>query len=441
MKYHPAIIIIFIIIMVFYVLPVPSLAIDNGYARLVYNVRGLQDYDLHWNDRFPQGSVIQIYAETDGINHRREVAVDYVFIIKDSNDNIVDTAAYSNRYHDYRENDFLIYSREVPADWEDGVYNAEIHLFDLLNASIMDRYYLDVTTSYLNGSSKPDVPVMSRGDVLNLSQTEKSRQIINITKTFYIDKYASKYPLDRFRVENIKLDKTSVAPREAIHVSASVVNNFYEKGSTSLSLLLDNKQIDNVTVEIEGFSTRSIEFVISSETLGNHTLEIVPTGSNTIGLNLFTTFEVSSGKKIELPTTFDIKDLQIDNLSVEPNKPVVISVTVENIGQDGSQPVELYINDMLEETKDVWLNYSEIRDVKFNITKGDLGAYRVTVGKSNLSKIFFVESVTVTPVISPPEEPGVQKKEKTPQLVIIIGLSIVVIFIFIIRLYLRRKLK
>ncbi len=441
MKYHSAIIMILIIMMVFYILPVPSLAIDNGYARIVYNVRGLQDYDLHWNDRFPQGSIIQIYAEADGINHRREVAVDYVFIIKDSNDNIVDTAAYSNRYHDYRENDFLIYSREVSADWEDGVYNAEIHIFDLLNTSIMDRYFADVTTAYLNGSSKPDLPVMNRGDVFNVSLTERPRQIINITKTFYIDKYASKYPLDRFRVENIKLDRTSVAPKESIHVSASVINSFYEKGSTSLSLLLDNKTIDNVTVETEGFSTRSVEFEISSETLGNHTLEIVPTGSSTIGLNLFTTFEVSSGKKVEIPTTFNVKDLQIDNLSIEPNRPVVISVTVENIGQDGSQPVELYVNDVLEETKEVQLNFSETRDIKFNVTEENLGAYRVTVGKSNLSKIFFVESTTATPVTPLPEGTGVQKKEKNPQFIIIIGLSILVIFIFIIRLYLRRKLK
>jgi len=97
--------------MVFVILTVPSQAIDNGYARIVYNVRGLQDYDLHWNDRFPQGSTIKIYAEADGINHKRRVGVDYIFIIKDSNNNLVETTLYTNRYEDYRENDFITYSR------------------------------------------------------------------------------------------------------------------------------------------------------------------------------------------------------------------------------------------------------------------------------------------------------------------------------------------
>ncbi|MDL5502023.1 MAG: hypothetical protein QSU88_02300, partial [Candidatus Methanoperedens sp.] len=136
--------------MVFIILTVPSLAVDNGYSRIVYNVRGLQDYDLHWNDRFPPGSILKIYVEADGVNHKREVAVDYIFIIKDPNNNIIDTSLYSNRYHDYRENDFMTYSKNLPQDWDDGVYTADVHIFDLLNESLMDTYYQDLISSYLN---------------------------------------------------------------------------------------------------------------------------------------------------------------------------------------------------------------------------------------------------------------------------------------------------
>ncbi len=431
-------IIILIMIIILLFLPVPSSAMDNGYARIVYNVRGLQDYDLHWNDRFPQGSIVKIYTEADGINHRREVAVDYIFIIKDSNDNIVDTASYSNRYHDYRENDFITYSRNVPPEWEDGVYTAEIHIFDLLNDSSMAQYYNDVILSYLNGSNKPAVPVMDRGDVFNITGTERNRQLINITKTFYIDKYASKYPMDRFRVENIMLDMKSVPPKVPVHVSATAVNTFYEKGSTSVNLLLDNKIIDSKTIEIEGSSSQQISFEVSSEVEGNHTIEIVPTGSNTIGLNLLGGFEVSVEKQIEIPTAFNFKDLQIDNLSVEPNQLVTISVTIENKGKEGSQPVDLYINDVLEETKDVKLNFSEISDVKFNVTKKDLGSYRVTIGNTNLGKIFFVESITATPTETPVEVPKIEKK---PQFELVLGLSILVVFIYLLRVYLKKKVK
>src|SRR5574337_1550042 len=103
-----------IIVIMFLLSPVPSSAMSNAYARIVYNVNGLQDYDLHWNDKFPQGSIIKIYVETSGINHKRKVALDYIFIIKDSNNNIVDTKSFSNKFDDYKENDFITYSMQVP---------------------------------------------------------------------------------------------------------------------------------------------------------------------------------------------------------------------------------------------------------------------------------------------------------------------------------------
>ena len=432
--------VIIIIILLFF--PSPSSAIDNGYARIVYNVRGIQDYDLHWNDRFPQGSVIKIYTEADGINHRREVAVDYVLIIKDPNSNIVDTVTFSNRFHDYRENDFATYSKNVPPDWEDGVYTAEIHTFDLLNDTVMDTYYINVTLSYLNGSSKPAVPLISRADILNMSEAEKNKHYISTTKTFYIDKYASKYPMDRFRIENIMLDMKSVPPKASVRISATAVNTFNEKGSTSVSLLLDNKSIDSRTIELEGSSSQKITYQVSSEIEGNHTVEIVPTGSNTIGLNLLAVFSVNAEKKIEVPTTFIIKDMQIDNISVEPNQTVTISITVENRGKEGSMPVELFINDIPEETKDVYINFSSIQDVQFNITKQELGAYRVTAGGTNISKLFFVESVTITPAET---QGGAQeatpKKERKPEFNLVLGLSILVVFIYALRIYLRKKIK
>ncbi len=434
--------IILIIIMVLLFFPSPSSAIDNGYARIVYNVRGIQDYDLHWNDRFPQGSIIKIYTEADGINHRREVAVDYVYIIRDPNSNIVDTVTYSSRFHDYRENDFATYSKNIPADWEDGAYIAEIYIFDLLNNSVMDKYYTNLTLSYINGSGKIDVPVMSRSDVLNMSESENKKHQFNITKTFYIDKYASKYPMDRFRIENIMMDMKSVPPKATVRISATAVNTFYEKGSTSVSLLIDNKSIDSRTIELEGSSSQKISFEVSSEIEGDHTVEIVPTGNNTIGLNLLSGFVVNAEKKIEVPTTFVIKDMQINNLSVEPNQTVTISIIVENSGKDGSMPVELYINDIPEEPKDVYINFSSIKDVQFNITKAELGAYRVTAGGTNISKIFFVESALAIPTkIQGEAQKGILKKGRKPEFNIVLGLSVLVVFIFALRLYLRKKMK
>lgn len=410
-----------LIIIVLMISP-PSLAIDYGYARIVTTVRGLQDYDLHWNDRFPPGSVLKIYAEANGVNHKRAVAIDYIFIIRDPNNYIVDTASYYNRYEDYRENDFITYQKRIPETWVEGVYTAEIHIFDLLNDSLMDTYHEKLYSSYINNTDKPDIPVMNR------SQASAQGQEIIIRKTFFIDRYASKYPPDRFRVENIMLEKTTVAPREPLKVMVNVTNTFDEAGSTTLSLLMDGVPIETTTVEVNPHSSKRVVFVVSSEVVGEHELEILPVGENTIGLNLYTTFNVVR-KEIQIPTTFDFKDIQIDKLSVAPNIPVMISVTIKNQGKAGSQKVKLYVNNVLEEEREVYLNFSETRVIRFNITKKEVGAYKVRVEK--LSKIFFVELPSLTPVVTPTSE--IEKKKKP--LDILLVLSILIIIIYILRKY------
>ncbi|NJD51799.1 MAG: hypothetical protein FIB07_02925 [Candidatus Methanoperedens sp.] len=423
-----------IIIIIFILMSSPSMAMDNAYARIVYNVRGLQDYDLHWNDRFPPGSIMKIYVESNGINHRRHVAVDYVFLIKDANDNIVDTSSLSSKYDDYRENDFVVYSKSIPQSWEDGVYTVQIHVFDLLNDSLMNDYYFNLTESYLNGSGIPDIPEINRSDILG-----DQNQLINISKTFYVDRYANKYPVDRFRVENIILDRYSVAPKEQIQISFNVLNTFYDKGSTPVLILLDGKEIGNTTIELEGYKSRNVTTIVSSDIVGDHLIEIIPIGPNAMGLNNSAFFSIVPEKIVEKPTSFNIKDLQIDKLSVIQGETVTISVTVENVGKEGSQPVELLINDKLEEQKEVFLNFTETQDVKFNVTKPEPGAYRVSITNTSLSKIFFVESpeqVTNATNIS-----IISIEEKKPELKYIIGLSILIISIVALRLYLKWKLK
>jgi len=409
------------------------MAIDNGYARIVYNVRGLQDYDLHWNDRFPPGSILKIYVESNGINHKRAVAVDYVFIIKDANDYIVDTSSFSSRFEDFRENDFVIYSKEIPKMWEDGAYTAEIHIFDLLNDSLMNEYYLNLTELYLNGSGRPDLPFMNRSEVLS-----DQNQHIKTEKLFYVDRYANKYPVDRFRIENIIIDSNSIAPKEQIQVSFNILNTFYDKGSTSVLSFLDGKLIDNTTIEIEGFKSSQVNLQVSSDIPGDHLIEIRPVGPNTMGF-LSAVFSVAPEKVAEKPTSFNFKDLQIDKLSVGQGDNVTISVIIENVGKEGSQPVELYINDKLEEQREVYIGLSETKEVKFNVTKPELGAYRVTIGNATFSKVFFVESLQKTTNLS--NVSVIPIKEQKPEFKYVLGLSVLIILIISLRFYLKWKLK
>ena len=427
------------VLMIFILLQLvfPASALD-GYAQIVSNVKGLQDYELHWNDKFPPGSNLKIYVEASEINHKRYVGVDYIFIIRDSNNNKVDAKSFSNRYEDYRENDLITYSIIVPEEWDDGVYTAYIYLFDLLDDNIMEEYQNNITTSMLNDSTLPDIPYLERGEILLMNGTEKQKHYKAIEKEFYIDKYANKYPMDRFRIENMKLDKIIIAPGEPMQVSVNVSNIFYEKGSTSLDLILDNKLIDSAKVEVKESGSTQVNFTLSTEHIGHHTVEIIPSGKNTIALKTIAFFEVSPLKKVETPTNFVYREITTDKIKVDPSLKVNISIIVENKGGEGSQTIGLYINDEVEEERQVYLKNSEIKEIIFEVEKQDAGAYRATIGQSNLSKVFFVG----TPVTTPEAIAGQEtRKENKPKAAIILGLSILVICTHILRKYLKKRYK
>lgn len=430
------------IMSIFLILPIHSFGLENGYARIVYNISGLQSYQLHWNDRFPPGSILMIYSEADGINHRRLVGVDYILIIKDSNDNIVDTIVNSSRYKDYRENDFTKFTEIIENDLDDGAYVAEIHIFDLLNDSIVSDYYNNVNHALLSGEAKQNIPYMNRSDIINNTEL-MGRQYKKIIQNFYVDKYSSKYPVNRFTIENMSLNRESIASGIPGSVDVVIKNNFYDKGSVSVDLMLDNNVINNATVDIDPYSSKEVIIEVPTEIIdtidyGVHRLEIIPTTDNTIGSDLVTNFTVAA-MEVGVPIRLQYKDIQTDRLTIRPNDTINITVTVENKGRVGTQNVGVLINNIPVEEKAVILNFSEVRDIKFTAKETELGEYRITVNNTNLSKVFFVEYGNVTETVTIPK---VEEENKILKVFMLSILIILVILIYIVRKrFISKKLR
>jgi len=420
---------------------IPAVAgIDNGYSRMVYNVSGLQNYSLHWNDRFPLDSNLNIYVEANGVNHRRAVGVDYIFIVRDSNNNVVDTGLYEHRYRNYEENDYTIYERIINESWEDGYYTTQIHIYDLLNDSIMEKYYDDITDTLVHETNEsdtlPDIPYMNRGYIRNHGELDAVQHKV-IIQRFWVDRYADKYPVNRFIVDGMVIDKIKVAKNENVSIYINIKNNFYDSGSVSLDTIMDGQKISNTTIYVNDFESKQAIINVSSYVIGNHAVEIVPTSKNTMGYGLLGNFAVSE-QEVTMPATFIYKDIRIDDLSVEPNQTVAVTVTVENRGKSDSLPINLMINGIPEEEKIIYLNFSEEKDVKFNITKEELGEYKVSIDNSDLSKIFFV--IGEEGISKEKKEEAVEKKDEgISKLQMIVGLSILFILIITTKIYLKRR--
>lgn len=427
-------VVVFLVILL--VLPFQSSALGDVRAKIVVNVSGLQDYQLHWNDRFPPGSTLMIYAEADDVNHRRLVGVDYIFIIKDSNDNIVDATVYNSRYRDYRSDDFIKYQKQIDENLEDGTYTAEIHIFDLLNDSKAEENYFNITHQLLNqenDDTPPDITYFNRSDIMN-NPDLMAHQYKEVVQPFYVDKYANKYPTNRFSVENVALDMYDIAPGVPVQVNTSAKNTFYDSGIVSMDLMLDGRIVDSFSSEIGAYGSKYITLnvpteITSSLEYGNHTLEVVPTSDSTIGLDLSATLHVNQ-MQIEVPAKFYYSDIQINKLSVKPNEAAVVTVRVENKGRAGNQSIGLLVNNMPIAEKTVYVNSLENKDINFSVSEKELGEYRVTVNNTNLTKIFFVEAAEN--VSQQPANIPVQEKQ-SPKIFIVSGLLILAILIYVIR--------
>jgi PKD repeat protein len=99
------------------------------------------------------------------------------------------------------------------------------------------------------------------------------------------------------------------------------------------------------------------------------------------------------------PAEFILSDLAIAPAEIKPGEEVTISLKVTNVGDlEGSTTVELYINDVKEQSKPVTLAGGSSTTVSFSVTKTTAGSYTVKVGD-------LTGSFTVKEALPPPPPP------------------------------------
>ena len=186
----------------------------------------------------------------------------------------------------------------------------------------------------------------------------------------------------KLQLENLRPNRAEAEIGESITVSVLATNIGDEVGDFLLELFINNKKWETQSILLTGGETKTVQFEIVESAEGTYTV--------TLG-DLTTSFIISSEAQPVKPAEFQVTELTINPTTVLATETVAISVKVTNIGEaSGSYSVNLEIDDITKETKDVTLGGGVTELVKFNLTGASAGVHIVKIGSQSGS--FIVES-------------------------------------------------
>jgi len=173
-------------------------------------------------------------------------------------------------------------------------------------------------------------------------------------------------PKAEFEVSSLTLSPTEAKIGEEVTVFVEVKNVGSASGTYRATLLVDEKKVEEKEVTLEPGEVKTVTFTIVEST----------NGTFTIGID-----KLTKSLKVLTPATFELSDLTISPSEAEIDKPIVISVTVKNVGEmEGTYTVELKIDGVTEDTKDITLAGGATETASFTVTRYTPGTYSIEVG-------------------------------------------------------------
>jgi VCBS repeat-containing protein len=172
-----------------------------------------------------------------------------------------------------------------------------------------------------------------------------------------------------FEMADFILTPQEVCPGESITASILIINQGDYSGTCVLELKLDNEIIQTESIDINGRASATVAFFVTTDTPGEHQVSIGDWQGK---------FLVKSAIP---PAAFTISDFKINPTSVIYGEPVNISVLVENTGgASGYYPVELKIDGVTSQTKEIDFNNGSRQIISFDTTIYSVGLHEARIG-------------------------------------------------------------
>lgn len=181
-----------------------------------------------------------------------------------------------------------------------------------------------------------------------------------------------------FHYESLELIPSEIYLNEAAEVVFEVVNTGEQPDTHFVEIRIDGQIYDTKEVELAADDQETVSFVIEVDEPGEYDIEV---GELSVSLNVN-----------QIPPEFEYS-----NLSFTPENPIAketITVTLEvenGGGETGTELVELYVGDDIEEKTEVEIAPSTTEEVEFNIEFEEPGEYEIMVDE--LEEIIEVDPI------------------------------------------------
>jgi hypothetical protein len=202
----------------------------------------------------------------------------------------------------------------------------------------------------------------------------------------------SKISTSNFIVNNLQIFPNITIPRQTITISIVIENLNNTVIYDSVILKWDNGESLSKSFKLNPFESKTITWEISEDETGIYNISI----EDLIGF-----YKISD--KI---AWFKISDLDIQSKEIEIDEITNISIIVENIGYVSDYyNLEFYVNNLLEQTKNIIIGIGEKKNISFQFQKSDIGNYDIEINnlKDEIEVVNFKQINFKYPLLNQPE--------------------------------------
>ncbi|MCW4017258.1 MAG: hypothetical protein NWF00_01015 [Candidatus Bathyarchaeota archaeon] len=196
---------------------------------------------------------------------------------------------------------------------------------------------------------------------------------------------------------DLAINRTTAQIDEPIGITVKVTNKAPETGSYSLTLLINNAEVQTKTGQIAGEASESVLFEVTEQSEGTYQVKVA---------GLTGAFTITPSAAPPKPAEFQVSNLTVDPEVVESGETVTVTAEVTNVGEEsGSYTAELTVNGQTKDTQTVQLSGGATSTVTFTVTEAAKGDYTVQIGgETGTFTVQGASTIKVTNLIVRPYE-------------------------------------